>query len=106
MTTPATDFTIFDDQELVVYTPVSGTPITNVPALRRPLTRSSQRDVESFVELHATDVVFHLNAVPLAGTALAAADTLTDSASQQYQVLFIERQSWSNIAAVVCRPIA
>ena len=54
MPTPAADFTIFDGQELVVYTPSGGAPIESVPALRRPLTKSSQRNVESFVELHAT----------------------------------------------------
>ena len=77
MPTPAADFTIFDGQELVVYTPSGGSPIENVPALRRPLTKSSQRNVESFVELHATDVVFHLDGTSLAGASLAAGDTLT-----------------------------
>jgi hypothetical protein len=106
MPTPATDFTIFDDQELVVYTPTSDTPIANVPALRRPLTKSSQRNVERYVELQATDIVFHLNAVSLTGKVLASGDTLADSASQQYQILFVERQSWNNIVVVVCRPTA
>ncbi len=104
MPTPGTDFTIFDDQELVVYTPISDAPIANVPALRRPLTKSSQRNVERYVELQATDVVIHLNAVFLTGRVLASGDTLTDSASQQYQILFVERQSWNNIVVVVCRP--
>ncbi len=106
MPTPAADFTIFDGQELVVYTPSGGTPIENVPALRRPLTKSSQRNVESFVELHATDVVFHLDGTSLAGALLAAGDTLIDSTSQHYQVVFIERQSWNEIAVAVCRPTA
>jgi hypothetical protein len=104
MPTPTTDFTIFDDQELVVYTPIGDAPVANVPALRRPLTKSSQRNVERYVELHATDVVFHLDGTSLAGTSLAADDALTDSGSQQYQVLFVERQSWNNIVVVVCRP--
>ena len=104
MPTPATDFTIFDGQELVEYTPNGGSAIENVPALRRPLTKSAQRNVESFVELHATDVVFHLDAAALTGATLAAADALVDAAGQHYQVMFIERQSWNNIAVAVCRP--
>jgi hypothetical protein len=76
-----------------------------VPALRRPLTKSAQRNVERFIELHATDVVFHLDAVPLATTTLAMGDALADAAGQHYQVLFVERQSWNNIAVVVCRPV-
>jgi hypothetical protein len=105
MPTPATDFTIFDNQELVTYTPVSDPAVENVPALRRPLTKSAQRNVETFVELHATDVVFHLDAAALATATLAAGDALTDAASKNYQVLFVERQSWNNIAVVVCRPV-
>ena len=105
MPTPSTDFTVFDAQELVEYTPAGGSAIENVPALRRPLTKSAQRNVESFVELHATDVVFHLDGVPLATVTLAMGDVVTDSASQHYQVLFIERQSWKNIAVAVCRPV-
>jgi hypothetical protein len=105
MPTPATDFTVFDNQELVTYTPVSDPAVGNVPALRRPLTKSAQRNVERFIELHATDVVFHLDAVPLVATALAMGDALIDAASQHYQVLFIERQSWNKIAVVVCRPV-
>ncbi len=104
MPTPATDFTVFDGQELVEYTPAGGMAIENVPALRRSLTKSAQRNVESFVELHATDVVFHLDAAMLAAATLAAADTLVDAAGQHYQVKFIERQSWNSVAVAVCRP--
>jgi hypothetical protein len=101
---PATDFTIFDGQELVEYTPAGGSAIENVPVLRRPLTRSAQRNVETFVELHATDVVFHLDAAALGASALAIADEVVDGAAQHYQVLFVERQSWNNIVVAVCRP--
>jgi hypothetical protein len=104
MPTPSTDFTVFDDQELVEYTPAGGSAIANVPALRRPLTKSAQRNVESFVELHATDVVFHLDTALLGAVTLAAMDTLVDAAGQHYQVLFIERQSWNSVAVAVCRP--
>jgi hypothetical protein len=104
MPTPATEFAIFDGQELVAYTPAGGSAVEDVPALRRPLTKSAQRNVESFVELHATDVIFHLDTAALATITLAAGDTLTDAASQGYQVLFVERQSWNSIAVVVGRP--
>src|ERR1700760_3347011 len=104
MPTPATDFTVFDSQELVEYTPSGGTVIENVPALRRPLTKSAQRNVESFVELHATDVVFHLDAATLGAATLAATDTVVDAAGKHYQVLFVERQSWNSVAVAVCRP--
>jgi hypothetical protein len=105
MPTPTTDFTIFDGQELLGYTPAGGSAIENVPALRRPLTRSAQRNVETFVELHATDVVFHLDVAALAGATLAAGDALVDAEGQHYQVMFIEHQSWNNIAVAVCRPV-
>jgi len=104
--TPTTDFSIFDGQELVEYSPISDPPVSNVRAIRRPLTQSRQRNVERYVQLQATDVVFHLDAAPLAMTELVAGDTLTDAATQTYQVLFVERQTLNNTVAVVCRPPA
>jgi hypothetical protein len=105
MPTPTTDFSIFDGQELATYDPVSGSPITNVPAVRRPLTQSRGRNIESFVMLEATDVVFHLDATPLGAVALAAGDTITDALSDTYQVLFVERQTLNNTVLAVCRPL-
>lgn len=104
MPTPTTDFSIFDGQELIVYEPISDPPVTNVPAVRRPLTQSRQRNVERFVELQATDVVFHLDGTSLVNTQLVAGDELTDANGVTYLVLFVERQSFNNAAAVVCRP--
>ena len=104
MPTPTTDFSIFDGQELVTYDPATGTTVANVPAVRRPLTQSRGRNVESFVMLQATDVVFHLNGILLASTILVAGDTITDANSDTYQVLFIERQSLNNTVLAVCRP--
>jgi hypothetical protein len=104
MPTPTTDFSIFDGQELVTYEPASGPAVSNVPAVRRPLTHSRSRNIEQFVVLEATDVVFHLDAAPLAATALAAGDTVTDALSNDYEVLFVERQTLNNSAVVVCRP--
>jgi hypothetical protein len=105
MPTPTTDFSIFDVLELVTYDPASGPAIANVRAVRRPLTQSRGRNIESFVMLQATDVVFHLDAAPLAAVAVAAGDTITDALSKNYQVLFIERQTLGNTAIAVCRPI-
>jgi hypothetical protein len=68
MPTPTTDFSIFDAQELVDYEPLTGGPVSNVRAVRRPLTQSRQRNVERYIELQATDVVFHLDNGPLART--------------------------------------
>lgn len=106
MPTPTTDFSIFDGQEVVSYEPTSDPPVNNVRAIRRPLTQSSQRNVERYVDLEPTDVVFHLDAAPLAATMLLAGDTLTDAAAKTYIVLFVERQSFNNTVAVVCRPPA
>ena len=44
MPTPTTEFSIFDGQQLVTYTPASAPPVTNVAAVRRPLTQSRQRN--------------------------------------------------------------
>jgi hypothetical protein len=106
MPNPTTDFAIFDAQELVTYDPLSGSPISNVRAVRRPLTMSRQRNVERYIELAPTDVVFHLDNGPLASATLKAGDTLTDAGSITYEVLFVERQSLKNTVAVVCRPPA
>jgi hypothetical protein len=106
MPTPTTDFSIFDGQELVTYEPISDPPVANVPAVRRPLTQSRMRNVETYVALQATDFVYHLDATPLASTALAAGDTITDAHSHAHQVLFIERQTLENTVAAVCRPPA
>ena len=104
MPTPTTDFSIFDGQELVAYDPQSGPTVSNVPAVRRPLTQSRMRNVETFVALQATDFVFHLDGEPLVDTALAAGDSITDADSQTHQVLFVERQTLKNTVAAVCRP--
>ena len=105
MPTPTTDFSIFDGQELLSYEPTSFPSVSNVPAVRRPLSRSAQRNVERYVALQATDVVFHLDATQLATIPLLAGDTISDSSSQIYLVLFIERQTLNNTAAAVCRPV-
>jgi hypothetical protein len=105
MPTPTTDFSIFDGQELVTYDPATGSTVNNVPAVRRPLTQSRGRTIDGFVMLQATDVVFHLDATPLAGTVLSAGDTITDVDNNDYDVLFIERQTLNNSALAVCRPV-
>jgi hypothetical protein len=106
MPDPTTDFMIFDGRELVTYDPAGAAPaIANVAAVRRPLTQSRMRNVERYIVLQATDVVFHLDGSPLASAALAAGDTITDAGSQTYQVLFVERQALENTVAVVCRPV-
>ena len=105
MPTPTTDFSIFDVQELVTYDPAGGSAIANVPAVRRPLTQSRGRNIDSFVMLQATDVVFHLDATPLTAVTLAAGDTITDADTKDYDVLFVERQSLDNTAIAVCRPV-
>jgi hypothetical protein len=107
MPTPTTDFSIFDGQELVTYDPATGPAISNVPAVRRPLTQSRMRNVETLIgPLQATDFVYHLDASPLSGATLEAGDTITDAASDVHQVLFVERQTLNNTVAAVCRPPA
>ena len=106
MPTPATDFSVFDALELVSYEPVGGVAVANIRAVRRPLTQSAQRNVERYIELEATDVVFHLDAAPLAALALAAGDSLVDAGSVSHLVLFVERQVLSQSVAVVGRPPA
>jgi hypothetical protein len=103
MPTPTTDFSIFDWQELVTYAPVTDDVVENVPALRRPLTQSGMRNVERYVELFQTDVVFHLDGTNLASKILAGGDTITDAHGVMYQALFVERQTLNNTIAVVCR---
>lgn len=104
MPTPTTDFSIFDGQELLTLVPVSGPAVEDVPALRRPLTQSRQRNVERYVELEVTDVVFHLDAVFLAAAEVAVGDSLVDGESVSYEVLFVERQTFNNIVAAIGRP--
>lgn len=103
MPTPTTDFSIFDWQELVLYTPVSDDPLENLPALRRPLTQSGMRNVERYVDLVSTDVVFHLDGTNLAPKLLLVGDLITDSLGVTYHVLLFERQTLNNVVVVVCR---
>lgn len=106
MPTPTTDFSIFDGLELLTYSPASFPAVVDVPAVRRPLSRSVQRNVERYVELQATDVVFHLDATPFGATPLFSGDSISDSSTQMYVVLFVERQTLNNSIAAVCRPTA
>ncbi len=103
MPIPSTDISVFDHYELVTYEPVAGDPV-EIQALRRPLTQSRQRNVERYVELFATDVVFHLEGEPLLSMALAVGDSITDADSVTLQVVFVERQVLGNVVVVVCRP--
>lgn len=106
MPLPTNEFSIFDNQELVTYTPSGGSPVNAIRAVRRPLTQSRQRNVERYVELEPTDVVFHLDAAPLASAALAVGDTLTDSGGVAHEVMFVERQTLNMAVAVIGRPPA
>jgi hypothetical protein len=104
MPTPTTDFSIFDGQELLTFAPASGPTIEDLPGLRRPLTQSRQRNVERYVELQATDVVFHLDASYLEGVVVAAGDSLLDRDNLSYEIVFAERQTLNNIVVAVGRP--
>jgi hypothetical protein len=103
MPTPTTDFSIFDWQELVSYAPVSDELVENVPALRRPLTQSGMRNVERYLDLFPTDVVFHLDGTNVAPKILGPGDVITDAGGVTYLVLVYERQTLNNTVAVVCR---
>jgi hypothetical protein len=104
MSNPTTDFSIFDGQELVTYNAGGGGTFTGVRAVRRPLSISRARNIESLgIALEATDVVFFLDAAPLAAE-LAAGQTVTDAQSTDYTVLFVERQSLGLVVVAVCRP--
>ena len=103
MPTPTTDFSIFDWQELVTYAPVTDDLVENVPALRRPLTQSGMRNVERYIALVSTDVVFHLEGTNLAPKILTIVDMITDGHGVTYEVLFWERQTLNNTIAVVGR---
>lgn len=105
MPTPTTDFSIFDGLETVTYVATSYPEPTYVRAVRRPLTQSRQRNVERYVELQVTDVVFHLDAAPLEFVTLAAGDSIMD-AMQTYSVLFVERQTLNNTVVAICRASA
>ena len=103
MSDPTTDFGIFDHQELVSWI-AGGGPVNNIRAVRRPLTQTVGRRIEQFVSLNANDVVFHLDAAPLAGVELALGDGL-QSAIGLYLVIFYEFQSFNTTILAVCRPM-
>jgi len=107
MPDPTTDFTIFDARELINWEGflVGDEPIENVPALRRPLTQSRQRNIERYIELMATDVVFHVDATSLEGRRPSAGDAISDSGGTHYNVLFCERQTIGNTYVLVARKI-
>lgn len=105
MPIPATDFSIFDWQELVTYAPVSDEVVENVRALRRPLTKSSMRNVERYVELVLADVVFHLEGASLALKMLGTGDLITDANGVVYQSMAYEWQTFGSTIAVVCRKL-
>lgn len=97
MPSPTFEFSVFDNQELVTYAPVTGAAVSNVPALRRPLTQSRQRNVERYVDLQVSDVIFHLDGASLAGATLATNDVITDANNHSYNVLFVERQTLGSV---------
>src|SRR5262245_59348512 len=102
MAEPTTDFGVFDHQQLVNWVAGGGT-VSGIRAVERPLTQSMGRRIEQLVTLEATDVVFHLDAGPLAGVTIVAGDGFETSAAS-YSVVFVERQSFGTTILVVCRP--
>jgi hypothetical protein len=107
MPTPTTDFTVFDAQELINWEGflTGDDPISNIRALRRPLTQSGQRNVERYITLEATDVVFHVDATQLTDRRPAAGDTISDASSTQYNVLFCEKQTIGNTYTLIARKV-
>src|SRR5262245_17045459 len=103
MPEPTTDFGIFDHRQLVEWVWSGGT-VENIRAVRRPLTQTVGRRIEQFISLNATDVVFHLDAAPLAGVAIAVNDELV-AGGVTYAVIFFEFQSFDTTVLVVCRPV-
>ena len=105
MPSPTFEFSVFDNQELVTYAPVTGAAVSNVPALRRPLTQSRQRNVERYVDLQVSDVIFHLDGASLAGATLATNDVITDANNHSYNVLFVERQTFGSVVVAIGRAV-
>src|SRR5690349_1570152 len=107
MPTPTTDFTIFDAVELINWESfLSGDePVHDVRALRRPLTQSAQRNVERYIELQASDVVFHVDATPLVDRHPSGGDTVSDGSATSYNVLFCEKQTIGNTYTIIVRKI-
>jgi hypothetical protein len=107
MPTPTTDFTIFDSIELINWDAflTGDDPLHDVRAVRRPLTQSAQRNVERYVDLRATDVVFHVDATQFGDRRPLAADTISDASLMSYTVLFCEKQTIGNTYTIVARKI-
>src|SRR4051794_32511878 len=107
MPTPTTDFTIFDAGEFIKWDSfLNGDDlISNVRALRRPLTQSAQRNVERYVDLQAADVVFHVDATQLTDHHPAAGDLISDANATQYNVLFCEKQTIGNTYTLIVRKV-
>ena len=107
MPTPTTDFTIFDAVELIAWDSFSlgDDPIQDVRALRRPLTQSAQRNVERYIELQASDVVFHVDATQLADRRPSAGDRISDASATSYDVLFREKQTIGNTYTIIVRKV-
>jgi hypothetical protein len=107
MPIPTADFTIFDAQELINWESFlnGDEPISDVRALRRPLTQSRQRNVKRYVELQGSDVVFHVDASQLAGRNPAAGDAISDSNGVHYNLIFCEKQTIGNTYAMIVRKI-
>lgn len=99
------EFSVFDNQELVTYAPLVGAVVNNVPAVRRPLTQSRQRNVERYVDLQVSDVIFHLGGASLAGATLAIGDSITDANSRSYGVVFVERQTLGSVVVAIGRAV-
>ncbi len=105
MASPTFEFPVFDGQELVTYAPAAGAAVSNVPAVRRPLTQSRQRNVERYVDLQVSDVIFHLGGTALAASTLAVGDVITDANSHGYNVVFVERQTLGSIVVAIGRAV-
>lgn len=105
MSSPTFEFSVFDNQEFVTYAPAAGAAMSNVPAVRRPLTQSRQRNVERYVDLQVSDVIFHLEGAALAASTLAIGDVITDANGHGYGVVFVERQTLGSVVVAIGRVV-
>ncbi len=99
-----TDSELWDNTESVVVTTnrVVGSTVINVEgALRR--VADIQRNSDGSVTLHEHDIVWNIADAELAGSDLQPGDTITDSASDVWNIVAVSRLTWGSRWQALCR---
>ena len=99
----AGDYATFAGLEMVTFTPASGSPIEDIPALRHAQRKVPLAPLSAPFAMEPIEATFSLFAALLGTRTPAAGDTLLDATGATWTITSTERLTLASRWRVVCR---